>query len=1040
MIIRGRSLALFLASALPLLAEDGLSPKSVTPSEKVVDTSTIKGGAQPLNIPKVDLVDDDENDENNVMSYTASEAIHNDGFRLPPLATKEVTLTLPTSHDNIDEDRDSLGQGMESSINVSVGLTREQASHDAQNSKSKESIDVDKKRDDDVRIEPHAPSAKYNGSNRTENDSKINKSTIPEDGREKENYEEEAKIDLSKPVMKDAIKTVVRSLSDLENQNDPEGSKVESSIEEEDEEVSLSRVLVDYASKSAGALIIEKSSGFKGTSNLLNADKDRYAIAPCEEKKFVVISLSEDILVKQIKLSNYERFSSSVKDFQIMGSQTLGKWFDLGTYSATPGNGEQAFDLAEPAWARYLKFKFLSHHGVEYYCTCSQIQVHGSTMVQGFHEQWEESEEKENEELVAEKARKLSVDNRMQGHGSLTDDSAANVPHNENSDKLSIAQTQTQPSLSGYSSDAVSLAGARHLSYSSQLDNKLHGALLDGDLLASLYDLIPSTLNALPMASRNSPGRHTASGELRTLHQIGSLTTQSIFSTSRTTATAAKSLVCDTSASISTPRMTDRMGDIINQYLGTELGLLTSKWIYSDLQEPKSRSDKEVIEMANNQSETNGDDETDLVSNQGATAKSDPAKEGAESKEKSTEGEIVFEDPPANESFYSQQERDHSLGSDLSNAAESSMDMTLAKMLENFPSAECLYKLELSEVKVNMNTSKKTHGGSGTSASSGSNPMEPIFKKLTDEIRSLQSSLSAHDQFTKTSVTCYQRVILDLIVAMERLRSDNDQRLRNLETDFRESQASIMWKISRSVFQSLRILSSCIYSMIVHIYSPLLVWFSSLGKGCLRIPGMVYRQALLRWPAVKGIILSNGDGLPPALANLLRLFTEQMDHLLLEMELADSHFTPEDADVIAKENDEMWKFPVLPIVLMILVGRLVMCFANPSIRVSKFSAKSGTTKLMSSGKSTFKDSPVKAAGQGKKLAEDIDNGISRSSQPVDESLLLVDVANQKSSQFLSEARADDSHPSHNERPLPSKRVSRRTLPQRRSILSPRNGS
>jgi Sad1 / UNC-like C-terminal len=164
---------------------------------------------------------------------------------------------------------------------------------------------------------------------------------------------------------------------------------------EDDEESLTGRVAVDYASKSAGALILERSNTIKGTSNLLNGDKDRYAIAPCEDKKFVVIGLSEDILVKQIVLANYERFSSPVKDFQVMGSQTMGKFVDLGTFSALAVNGEQTFDLVEPAWARYLKFKFRSHHGSEYYCTLSQIKVHGSTMLQGFHEQWEDSEQQE---------------------------------------------------------------------------------------------------------------------------------------------------------------------------------------------------------------------------------------------------------------------------------------------------------------------------------------------------------------------------------------------------------------------------------------------------------------------------------------------------------------------------------------------------------------------------------------------------------------------------------------------------------------------
>ena len=156
------------------------------------------------------------------------------------------------------------------------------------------------------------------------------------------------------------------------------------------------RVVVDYASKAAGALVLEKSPNLKGTSNLLNNDNDRYAIAPCdEERKYVVIGLSEDILVKQLVLANYERYSSHPKEFQVLGSQTYpdSTWIDLGTYTAQPGNNAQTFDLIDPTWARYLKLRFITHYGAEHYCTVTQIKVHGSTMLQGFHEQWKESEE-----------------------------------------------------------------------------------------------------------------------------------------------------------------------------------------------------------------------------------------------------------------------------------------------------------------------------------------------------------------------------------------------------------------------------------------------------------------------------------------------------------------------------------------------------------------------------------------------------------------------------------------------------------------------
>jgi len=38
----------------------------------------------------------------------------------------------------------------------------------------------------------------------------------------------------------------------------------------------------------------------------------------------------------------------------------------------------------------------MTHYGSEHYCTLSQVKVHGSTMLQGFHEQWNEGDEDDN--------------------------------------------------------------------------------------------------------------------------------------------------------------------------------------------------------------------------------------------------------------------------------------------------------------------------------------------------------------------------------------------------------------------------------------------------------------------------------------------------------------------------------------------------------------------------------------------------------------------------------------------------------------------
>ena len=214
--------------------------------------------------------------------------------------------------------------------------------------------------------------------------------------------------------------------SEENDDNSTDSITAASDDDEEEEEQPKQIKLVDYASKMAGAQILEQSPSLKGASNLLTSDNDKYSISPCEDKKYIVIGLSEDILVKQIKLSNYERYSSRVQDFQVLSSQEYPTpneeyWTNIGTYTAHSKSGEQSFDLDEPSWARYLKFRFISHYGSEHYCTLSQIKVHGSTMLQGFHEQWIESEkdvvsngvvnELETEEQEEQEEVEVDVDN-----------------------------------------------------------------------------------------------------------------------------------------------------------------------------------------------------------------------------------------------------------------------------------------------------------------------------------------------------------------------------------------------------------------------------------------------------------------------------------------------------------------------------------------------------------------------------------------------------------------------------------------------------
>ena len=86
------------------------------------------------------------------------------------------------------------------------------------------------------------------------------------------------------------------------------------------------QLLVTDASPSvvgSGAVLLEHSPGSNGSDNLLVDSKDKYSISPCEDKQWVVIGLSEDIQVRTIKLGSYEKYSRSVKEFQVKAAPCL---------------------------------------------------------------------------------------------------------------------------------------------------------------------------------------------------------------------------------------------------------------------------------------------------------------------------------------------------------------------------------------------------------------------------------------------------------------------------------------------------------------------------------------------------------------------------------------------------------------------------------------------------------------------------------------------------------------------------------------------
>ncbi len=160
----------------------------------------------------------------------------------------------------------------------------------------------------------------------------------------------------------------------------------------------------NFASHAAGAVVLDKSSTSKGFNYLLDDDKDKYGISPCNDDKWVVLGLSEDVVVSSIILANYEKYSSMLNEFSIAAATVYptDKWSDLGVYNAAPKLGEQQFDMTHGSnsqvfsgsHTRYLKINFISHYSDDggyddSLCTISQIKVHGTTVIASFQQEVE---------------------------------------------------------------------------------------------------------------------------------------------------------------------------------------------------------------------------------------------------------------------------------------------------------------------------------------------------------------------------------------------------------------------------------------------------------------------------------------------------------------------------------------------------------------------------------------------------------------------------------------------------------------------------
>ncbi|KAL1855860.1 hypothetical protein Daus18300_010934 [Diaporthe australafricana] len=149
-----------------------------------------------------------------------------------------------------------------------------------------------------------------------------------------------------------------------------------------------------YSSFDGGATVLKTSPGAQNSKAILVENKDSYMLFICsQENKFVIVELSEDILVDTLVLANFEFFSSMIRSFRVSVSDKypvkMEKWKDVGTFQARNSRDIQSFLVENPKiWAKYIRIEFLSHYGNEYYCPMSLLRVHGTRML----DSWKDGE------------------------------------------------------------------------------------------------------------------------------------------------------------------------------------------------------------------------------------------------------------------------------------------------------------------------------------------------------------------------------------------------------------------------------------------------------------------------------------------------------------------------------------------------------------------------------------------------------------------------------------------------------------------------
>ena len=204
---------------------------------------------------------------------------------------------------------------------------------------------------------------------------------------------------------------------------------------------------MNYAAKSAGAVIIDSSKDFKYVGNILDDVESNYALVPCASKhKYVTIGLSEDSQVDGISLKNAEAYSGTMTDVQVLGSAKYPtkQWTLLGEINVENNNNKQSFKLPRPAWINFVKLRFRSHYGDEFYCTLTRVVINGQSMMDAVQKTLDEASFVDEDEAESRLDDDDQEADSSEGRISSTSVSTHSTTRVANNDNIPSTTTTTQ--------------------------------------------------------------------------------------------------------------------------------------------------------------------------------------------------------------------------------------------------------------------------------------------------------------------------------------------------------------------------------------------------------------------------------------------------------------------------------------------------------------------------------------------------------------------------------------------------------------------